>query len=131
MSELAEHEVFAAIGEEGFTRLVAAFYRRVPADDLLGPMYPADDMDGAELRLRLFLIFRFGGPPEYLAQRGHPALRMRHAPFAITPAARDRWVELMEQALDETDLPEEAQQTLRRFFAATATFLINRAGGTA
>lgn len=126
MPELAEHEVYAAIGEQGFTNLVAAFYRRVPSDELLGPMYPADDMAGAEQRLRLFLIFRFGGPPEYLAVRGHPALRMRHAPFAIPQAARDRWVELMSQALDEVALPAEAERTLRRFFEGTATFLINR-----
>src|SRR4051812_32207606 len=57
---LAEHEVYGRIGEEGFARLLGAFYRRVRADDLLGPMYPPEDWEGAEGRLREFLIFRFG-----------------------------------------------------------------------
>ncbi len=125
---LAEREVYGVIGEGGFDRLIAAFYRRIPGDDLLGPMYPPDDLDGAEERLKWFLIFRFGGPPHYLEQRGHPALRMRHMPFAVTPAARDRWMELMTAALDEVSLPPEADATLRQFFEGTATFLINRPG---
>src|SRR6266700_1721994 len=82
------------IGTEGFTRLVAAFYRQVPQDDLLGPMYPATDLPGAEQRLRDFLIGRFGGPQTYIEQRGHPRLRARHSPFHINQAARDRWVRL-------------------------------------
>jgi hemoglobin len=121
-----DQEIYSVIGEDGFARLVAAFYRQVPHDEILGPIYPADDFPGAEQRLRGFLIFRFGGPATYLEQRGHPRLRMRHAPFAIGVAARDRWVQLMNRALDETKLPEEAQQVLRAFFASTATFLMNR-----
>jgi hemoglobin len=105
---------------------VAAFYEQVPSDDILGPMYPKADMAGAEQRLRDFLIFRFGGPQHYIEQRGHPRLRMRHAPFAVGQAARDRWVQLMERALDKTKLPLEAEDTLRRFFHSTATFMINR-----
>ena len=120
--------VYDSIGQEGFARLVAAFYRRVPRDEILGPMYPADELAEAERRLLGFLVYRFGGPPDYLQWRGHPALRMRHAPFDIDQAARDRWVQLMEQALAEAALPDEATQTLRAFFAQTATFLINRAG---
>ena len=122
-----DQDVYDAIGEEGFARLVAAFYRRVPADDVLGPMYPKDDLQGAEERLRDFLIFRFGGPVRYLENRGHPRLRMRHAPFAIGPAARDRWVELMNAALEEANLPAEAEGQLRPFFDSVATFMINRA----
>ena len=80
---MEEQEIYSAIGQEGFERLVAAFYRQVPGDDVLGPIYPAHDLPGAEQRLRDFLIFRFGGPPVYLEQRGHPRLRMRHAPFTI------------------------------------------------
>lgn len=118
--------IYSAIGESGFTRLVAAFYRQVPADDILGPLYPAHDLAGAEQRLRDFLIFRFGGPPRYIEQRGHPRLRMRHFPFAITQAARDRWVALMARALEEADLPAEAAARLRQFFEGTATFLQNR-----
>ncbi|NJL92797.1 MAG: globin [Anaerolineae bacterium] len=106
MSNQPEPNLYALIGEGGFERLVAAFYRRIPADDVLGPMYPADDLPDAEQRLRDFLIFRFGGPPRYLEQRGHPRLRMRHAPFAIDQAARDRWMTLMEAAMQEANLPE-------------------------
>jgi hemoglobin len=121
-----ENEIYAAIGDEGFKRLVAAFYRQIPGDDILGPIYPAEDLAGAEHRLRDFLIGRFGGPPVYIEQRGHPRLRMRHAPFSIGQAERGRWVRLMERAIDEAALPEEAAQLLRSFFESTATFLINR-----
>lgn len=125
-SPIPDPEVYAAVGEEGFTRLVAAFYRRVPTDSILGPMYPSDDMIGAEQRLRDFLIYRFGGPQRYIDQRGHPRLRMRHMPFAIDQAARNRWIELMEQALAEVPLPAGAVLTLRAFFQHTATFMMNR-----
>lgn len=115
------------IGESGFARLIAAFYRRIPGDDILGPMYEQHDLAGAEQRLRDFLIFRFGGPPRYLEERGHPRLRMRHARFPIGTAARNRWMELMTAAIEECNLPPEAAQLLRAFFDSTATFLINRA----
>jgi hemoglobin len=121
-----EQEIYTLIGEEGFARLVAAFYRQVPQDDILGPMYPADDIAGAEERLRDFLVGRFGGPARYIEQRGHPRLRMRHMPFAIDAAARNRWVQLMYRALDDAALPPEATQLLRAFFGSTATFLRNR-----
>ena len=120
-----DENVFAIIGEDGFVRLVAAFYRQIPTDDILGPMYPKHDLAGAEERMRNFLMFRFGGPMTYLETRGHPRLRMRHAPFAITEAARNRWVEIMDRALAETALPESAEATLREFFHATATFMQN------
>jgi hemoglobin len=120
-----EGEVFGLIGEEGFRRLVSAFYAQVPGDELLGPMYPKDDMAGAEERLRDFLIGRFGGPPTYMEKRGHPRLRMRHSPFRLDEAARNRWVQLMDRALDEAALPAEAEQVLRPFFHGTATFLRN------
>ena len=90
---MEDHEIYAAVGEDGFRRLVSAFYRQVPTDDILGPMYPAGDLAGAEQRLRDFLVGRFGGPPRYVEERGHPRLRMRHMPFAVTAAARDRWLE--------------------------------------
>jgi hemoglobin len=122
---MEDHEVYPTIGGEGFRKLVAAFYRRVPTDDILGPMYR--DPTGAEERLRGFLIYRFGGPATYIEQRGHPRLRMRHAPFPINQAARDRWVELMIGALAEAELPPEPKALLENFFHSTATFLINRA----
>jgi hemoglobin len=123
---MTDEEVYAAIGEDGFARLVRAFYAQVPGDDVLGPMYPADDLGGAEERLRDFLIGRFGGPPRYIEQRGHPRLRMRHAPFHIDAAARNRWVMLMDRALEGARLSEGATSLLREFFHSTATFMINR-----
>lgn len=123
---MSEAELYALIGEDGFHRLVAAFYRQVPKDPILGPMYPADDLAGAEQRLRDFLIFRFGGSSRYIEQRGHPRLRMRHAPFPVTQAARDRWMLLMTGALEEANLPREVADLLRAFFDGTATFMINR-----
>lgn len=123
--DLLDTHVYALIGDEGFRRLVAAFYRRVPADDILSPMYPKHDLTGAEERLRGFLIQRFGGPDLYSQQRGHPRLRMRHGPFKIDRRGRDRWVELMEAALMEAELPDEAIPPLRKFFHDAATFMIN------
>ena len=121
-----EDEVFAAVGEEGFARLVAAFYRQVPTDDVLGPMYPKHDLEGAEQRLRDYLIYRFGGPPRYIEQRGHPKLRARHIPFPITQAARDRWMLCMEIAFKQAALPPEAETHVRAFFDGMSTFMINR-----
>jgi hemoglobin len=122
---ISDGEIYQQIGEEGFERLVAAFYRQVPGDDILGPMYPKDDLPGAEERLRDFLVGRFGGPPRYMEQRGHPRLRMRHMPFKLNQAARDRWVQLMDKALDEARLPKESEDFLRGFFHHMATFLMN------
>ena len=124
--DLTEDQVYARVGEEGFARLVRAFYAQVPGDEVLGPMYPAADLAGAEVRLRDFLVGRFGGPPRYIEQRGHPRLRMRHMPFAISQAARDRWVLLMDCALDQAQLDAEATLVLREFLHAMATFMINR-----
>ena len=124
---LLDTHVYGRIGDEGFARLVAAFYRRVPGDGVLGPMYEGRDLADAEWRLREFLVGRFGGPHRYVEKRGHPRLRMRHGPFAIDKAARDRWVKLMSAALEEVALPPEAEAPLRRFFEEAATFMINRA----
>lgn len=122
---LSEGDLYARIGEDGFARLVAAFYAQVPQDDILGPMYPPDDMAGAEQRLRDFLVGRFGGPPRYEESRGHPRLRMRHHPYRLDQRARDRWVGLMDRALDQAALPADADAVLRAFFHQTATFLMN------
>ena len=113
------------IGEGGFARLVASFYRQVPHDDILGQMYPRDELAAAEERLRDFLIGRFGGPQRYIERRGHPRLRARHLPFRVDRAARDRWMALMENALAEAALPSEAEAFLREFFSQMATFMIN------
>lgn len=127
VSDPAPQTVFDVIGEDGITRLVQAFYVQVPADAILGPMYAKSDLAEAERHLRDFLIYRLGGPERYLAERGHPRLRMRHAPFVINVAARDRWLRLMYQALTSAGFPPEIDAALRSFFSETATFLINDA----
>jgi hemoglobin len=127
-SGMEELDLYATIGEDGFRRLIAAFYRQVPGDDVLGPMYPKHDLAGAEQRLRDFLIGRFGGPQRYIEQRGHPRLRMRHMPFAVNSAARERWMQLMTNALDDVMLPPEADALLREFFHGVSAMLINRPG---
>ncbi len=123
---MEEQEVYSAIGADGFEKLVAAFYRQIPSDDVLGPLYQGRDLAAAEERLRSFLIYRFGGPADYIENRGHPRLRMRHAPFAINQAARDRWIELMTAALQQSAVPAEPKAVLETFFQSTATFLLNR-----
>ena len=123
-----ELEIYSLIGETGFERLVHAFYRQVPHDAILGPMYPPADLAGAEVRLRDFLVGRFGGPQRYIEERGHPRLRMRHMPFAVNPAARERWMQLMARALDEVQLPMEVDAFLREFFAGVSEMLVNRPG---
>lgn len=118
-------QIHGIIGDAGFTRLIGAFYRRVADDDVLGPLYPRHDLAGAEQRLRGFLIQRFGGPDDYSRERGHPRLRMRHAPFKVDLAARNRWVKLMEEAMAEANLPEIVLPALRKYFQNTATFMMN------
>ena len=126
MSATEPNTVFEAIGEAGLRRLVSEFYRRVPGDSILGPMYPANELAEAERRLGDFLIYRFGGPDTYIRERGNPQLRMRHIQFAITSAARDCWVSLMDAALDEVALPFDVTVVVKPFLHEAATFLINR-----
>lgn len=121
----AELPIYQLLGAERLTAIVAGFYRRVPADPILAPMYPAHDLAGAEQRLRSFLLYRFGGPPDYLRDRGHPRLRMRHAGFHIDQNARDRWLELMMASVDEQSVSPEHRAYLARFLGDIATFLIN------
>ena len=123
---LTEGQIYDAIGPDGIARLVHAFYQQIPQDDVLGPMYPPHDLPGAEERLRLFLLFRFGGPQDYLQRRGHPMLRGRHAPFSINQTARDRWVQLMDNALEQCRFSLQVSTVIRSFLAQVATFLINQ-----
>ena len=118
--------IYTILGEAGFTRIVAAFYKRVKTDDLIGPMYPEEDMAGSEERLRDFLLFRFGNDPRYQAKRGHPRLRMRHAPFAIGEAEVERWLKLMDEAMVEAKVPESIQMELRTFFTMVAGNMKNQ-----
>ena len=117
------------IGEATIQAMVAGFYRRVKDDDILSPMYPADDLQGAEKRLADFLIFRFGGSQRYIAERGHPRLRARHFPFIIDAAARDRWLKLMGEAMEEVTIPESSAETIRAFFHQVAHMMQNTGVG--
>ncbi|MDA7680980.1 MAG: globin [Verrucomicrobiales bacterium] len=121
-------DVFNQIGEEGIIDLVSSFYRAVKVDDILGPLYPSDDWEGAEQRLADFLIFRCGGSDKYIQERGHPRLRMRHIPFKIGLAERDRWIKLMNNAIIERKIGSPAREQLTSFFIQTADFMRNVEG---
>ena len=120
---------FAAVGgEETFRRLVDAFYAGVADDPVLRPLYPDEDLGPAAEHLRLFLIQYWGGPTTYSEQRGHPRLRMRHAPFAIGVAARDAWLRHMRAALDSLGLPPGYDQVLWDYLQSAAESLRNLPG---
>jgi hemoglobin len=121
--------VYEAIGgEPTFIKLVDAFYAGVAADPVLRAVYPEDDLAPAAERLRLFLIQYWGGPGTYSDRRGHPRLRMRHAPFAVNLATRDAWLRHMRAALDTLDLPEGHDATLWQYFTRAAESLRNTPG---
>jgi len=113
-------------GAETFHRLVAAFYRGVAADPELRAMYPEEDLGPAEVRFRMFLEQYWGGPKTYSEQRGHPRLRMRHAPFAIGPAERDAWLSHMRDAVDSLELSAEQDATLWGYLEMAARSMQNR-----
>lgn len=120
-------DVYSQIGgEAGFRRLVAGFYARVREDPVLRPLYPDEDLDAAEERLALFLTQYWGGPTTYSDRRGHPRLRMRHAPFAVGPAERDAWIANMRAALDDMALPPEHDAVLWDYLWRAALSLQNR-----
>jgi hemoglobin len=112
-------------GEPTFRKLVDAFYAGVATDPILRPMYPADDLGPAADRLRLFLEQYWGGPKTYSEERGHPRLRMRHAPFAVTPSARDAWLTHMRAAVATLDLPVEQNAQLWEYLEHAANFMVN------
>jgi hemoglobin len=118
--------LYAELGEPTLRALVTSFYQRVREDEIIGPLYPQDDWAGAEKRLADFLIFRFGGPQTYIEERGHPRLRMRHMPFSIGITERDRWLDLMGAAMQDTAIPPPQAETLAAFFAQVADFMRNR-----
>jgi hemoglobin len=117
---------FAAVGgEEVFRRLVDTFYAGVAEDPVLRPLYPDQDLRPAAERLRMFLIQYWGGPSTYSQLRGHPRLRMRHAPFPINEAARDAWLRHMRAALDSLALPAGYDQELWDYLRSAAESLRN------
>ena len=119
MSEQQQETFYDAVGgADTFHRLVAAFYRGVAADPELRAMYPEQDLGPAEVRFRI-------GPKTYSEQRGHPRLRMRHAPFAVTPSARDRWLGHMRAAIDEIALPPDRDEEIWTYMVMAAHSMVN------
>ncbi|MEO7447957.1 MAG: globin [Humibacillus sp.] len=112
-------------GHEVFVRLVHEFYRGVAQDETLRALYPEDDLGPAEERLRMFLEQYWGGPTTYSEQRGHPRLRMRHLPYAVTPDMRDRWLLHMMTAVDSLALDVEQDDRLRDYLTRAAYSLVN------
>ncbi len=118
--------VYEAVGgERYFVDLVEAFYTGVGADDLLRPSYP-DDLTDSKRWLVLFLIQYWGGPTTYDDHRGHPRLRMRHAPFVIGMAERNAWLRHMSRAVDASEAPDEAKALFHRYFEQASLAMINQ-----
>ncbi|HJQ04047.1 MAG TPA: globin [Nocardioides sp.] len=126
MSEVSFYEEIG--GFETFRGIVARFYAGVAQDEVLRPMYPEADLGPAEERFLLFLVQYWGGPTTYSERRGHPRLRMRHAPFAVDLAARDRWLSHFRAALDEAGLTPEQDARFWEYVTHAATFMVNTPG---
>jgi hemoglobin len=112
-------------GEEKFHRIVGRFYEEVAKDEVLRPLYPEEDLGPAEERLRMFLMQYWGGPHTYSDRRGHPRLRMRHAPFSIGPIERDAWLRCMRIAVDEAGLSDDHRRQLWGYLEMAANSLMN------
>jgi len=125
VTEAATSFYEAVGGEPTFRKLVSEFYAGVADDPLLRPLYPEEDLGPATERLTLFLMQYWGGPNTYSAQRGHPRLRMRHAPFRIGPAERDAWLRQMRRAVDSLQLPAEQDKVLWDYLERAAYFMVN------
>ncbi len=112
-------------GHATFDALVTEFYRGVANDPELRALYPEEDLGPAQHRLLLFLEQYWGGPKTYSEQRGHPRLRMRHAPFAVTPTQRDRWLTHMSAAIDSIALSPMDEELMRGYMNHAANFMVN------
>ena len=112
-------------GSETFKKLTATFYEGVKNDPLLKPMYPEEDLGPAERRLRMFLEQYWGGPDTYQKERGHPRLRMRHAPFQIGPKAREAWLKHMKAAVTSLELSSADEAELWDYLERAAHAMLN------
>ena len=112
-------------GHETFAKIIQVFYQGVAADPVLRAMYPEEDLGPAEHRMLMFMEQYWGGPRTYLEERGHPRLRMRHQPYAVTPEARDRWLAAMRQGVDSVELAPLHQATLWDYLERAAHSLVN------
>lgn len=115
-------------GEPTFRRLVHRFYEGVAQDPVLRPMYPEEDLGPAEERLVLFLMQYWGGPRTYSENRGHPRLRMRHAPFQVDQEAHDAWLRHMRDAVDELGLEPDHERQLWDYLVYAAASMVNSPG---
>ena len=112
-------------GAPVFHKIVARFYEEVAADEVLRPLYPEEDLGPAEDRLRMFLEQYWGGPRTYSDQRGHPRLRMRHAPYRVGPIERDAWLRAMRVAVDEAGLSPAHRDQLWQYMTYAAASMQN------
>ena len=112
-------------GHDTFDGIVSRFYALVATDPVLRPLYPEADLSGAQERLRMFLDQYWGGPHTYSERRGHPRLRMRHAPFHIGAVEHDAWLSAMGRALDGADLSPAQRDTMWNYFVMAAGSLVN------
>ena len=112
-------------GYPTFVKIVDRFYEEVAADEVLRPLYPEEDLRPAAERFRLFLVQYWGGPTTYSERRGHPRLRMRHAPFKVTPTARDHWLRCFRAGLDAANLTPEQDAQFWDYVTHAAQFMVN------
>jgi hemoglobin len=126
MRRTEEQTFYEAVGgHDTFVRIVDRFYAGVATDPELRALYPEADLAPAAHRLTMFLEQYWGGPTTYSDQRGHPRLGMRHAPFAVTPRARDRWLTHMRAAVEEAGMTPEQTAQMWEYLERAAHFLVN------
>ncbi|MSR69757.1 MAG: globin [Phycisphaerales bacterium] len=124
-AQLDVRSIYGRIGSEAFWKIARAFYARIDRDAQLRGMFPADLEEPIRNQAE-FLMQYFGGPETYSARKGHPRLRMRHHPFSIGVAERNAWVAAMDGALADAEIPDPDRTVMKKYFATTATFLMNR-----
>ena len=112
-------------GYDTIAGIVARFYAGVASDEILRPMYPEADLGPAAHRFTLFLVQYWGGPTTYSDERGHPRLRMRHAPFAVTPTAKSHWLTHFRSALNGAELTPDQDAQFWDYITHAAQFMVN------
>jgi hemoglobin len=127
LSQNIEQSFYERVGgQKTFNELVSHFYALVAVNPVLRPMYPDSDLKAAAQRLEMFLVQYWGGPTTYSEQRGHPRLRMRHAPFHIATKERDEWLNCMRQAVDGLEINTELKTELWNFLEMAANSMVNQ-----
>ena len=127
MSQNLEQSFYERVGgQKTFNELVSHFYALVAVNPVLRPMYPDSDLKAAAQRLEMFLVQYWGGPTTYSEQRGHPRLRMRHAPFHIATKERDEWLNCMRQAVDGLEINADLRTELWNYLEMAANSMVNQ-----